>query len=177
MKLDERLAKIDLLLLDVDGVMTDGKIHIDDRGVETKAFDVTDGHGLKMLQRIGVVVGIVTGRESAVVLHRAKELGIEEVRQGAKDKLAVVRDILARRGLAPERVAFMGDDIVDLPVMLQVGLAATVPGAASYVRERAQWIAARPGGAGAVRELCEAIIQAKGRWEEATARYFPPEPF
>lgn len=176
MTLEERLARVDLLLLDVDGVLTDGRVVLDDHGVETKAFDVTDGHGLKMVLRAGLDVGFVTGRSSRVVEHRARELGITEVHQGVKDKVRVVGEILARRGLAPERVAFVGDDIVDLPVLLQVGLAVTVPGAPDYVRERAHWVTARAGGRGAVREVCEALLKARGVWPELTRKYFFPPP-
>lgn len=174
-RLGDRLARVDLLLLDVDGILTDGRIILDDRGLETKSFDVTDGHGLKMLQRAGVDVGLVTGRRSLVVENRARELGIREVHQGAKDKLRVVREILRRRGMLPERVAYAGDDVVDVPVLLQVGLAVTVPEAPDYVRERVHWVTSRPGGRGAVREICEAILQAKGLWEATTRRYFHPE--
>jgi 3-deoxy-D-manno-octulosonate 8-phosphate phosphatase (KDO 8-P phosphatase) len=176
MTLEERLARVELLLLDVDGVLTDGRIVLDDRGVETKAFDVTDGHGLKMLLRAGVDAGLVTGRRSRVVEHRARELGIREVHQGVKDKARVVSEILRRRGLTPERVGYVGDDIVDLPVLLQVGLAVTVPGAPEYLRERAHWVTQRPGGRGAAREVCEALLRAKGLWDEATRKYFSPEP-
>ncbi len=176
MTLEERLARVELLLLDVDGVLTDGRVVIDDRGVETKAFDVTDGHGLKLLQRAGVEVGLVTGRRSRVVEHRARELGIREVHQGVRDKLPVVREILGRRGLGPERLAYVGDDVVDLPVLLQAGLAVSVPGAPAYVRERVHWVTGRPGGRGAVREVCEAVLRARGSWGEVTAKYFSPEP-
>lgn len=176
MNLEERLARVELLLLDVDGVLTDGRVVIDDRGVETKAFDVTDGHGLKLLQRAGVAVGLVTGRRSRVVEHRARELGILEVHQGVKEKLPVVRAILARRSLAPDRLGYVGDDVVDLPVLLQAGLAVAVPDAPSYVRERVHWVTGRAGGRGAVREVCEAILRARGAWEGVTAKYFSPEP-
>lgn len=176
MTLEQRLARVELLLLDVDGVLTDGRVVLDDNGVESKAFDVRDGHGLKLLQRGGVSVGLVTGRRSRVVELRAAELGIDEVHQGVKDKLAVVRQVLVRRSLAPERVAFMGDDVVDLPVMLQVGAALTVADAPGYVRERAHWVTEAAGGRGAVREVCEALLKARGCWAELTARYFAPEP-
>ena len=176
MTLEQRLARVELLLLDVDGVLTDGRVVLDDNGVESKFFDVRDGHGLKMLQRAGVGVGLVTGRRSRVVELRARELGIDEVHQGVKDKLAVVRRVLSRRELSPERVAYVGDDVVDLPVMLQVGLAITVADAPGYVQERAHWVTAAGGGRGAVREVCEALLHARGCWEELTARYFSPEP-
>lgn len=175
MTLEERLARVDLLLLDVDGVLTDGRVVLDDNGVESKAFDVRDGHGLKLLQRAGVGVGLVTGRRSRVVELRAAELGIDEVHQGVKDKLRVVRQILTRREVAPGQVAYVGDDVVDLPVMLQVGVAVTVADAPSYMRERAHWVTAADGGRGAVREVCEALLRARGCWEELTARYFSPD--
>lgn len=176
MTLEQRMARVELLLLDVDGVLTDGRVVLDDRGVETKAFDVTDGHGLKLLQRAGVAVGFVTGRRSRVVEHRARELGVTEVHQRVRNKLEVVREILFRRGLRPEQVAYMGDDLVDLPVMTQVGLGITVADAPEYVRERAHWVTERPGGRGAVREACEAILRARGVWEHVTRKYFRPEP-
>lgn len=176
MTLEERLSRVEFLLLDVDGVLTDGRIVLDDHGVETKSFDVTDGHGLKMLLRAGIETGLVTGRTSRVVEHRAFELGIREVHQGVKDKARVVSEILRRRELSPEKVGFVGDDIVDLPVLLQVGLAVSVPDAPPYVRERSHWVTTRPGGRGAVREICEAILRAKGLWEAATRRYFSPSP-
>jgi 3-deoxy-D-manno-octulosonate 8-phosphate phosphatase (KDO 8-P phosphatase) len=176
MTMEERLRRVELLLLDVDGVLTDGRIHIDNSGVETKTFDVTDGHGLKMLQRGGVEVGIVTGRSSEVVQHRVRELGIAEVHQGAKDKLSVVREILARKGLTPDQVAYVGDDVIDLPVLLQVGLAVSVPSASDDVLSRVHWVTRREGGRGAVREVCDAILKAKGLWDEMTRKYFEPEP-
>ncbi|MHB8763464.1 MAG: KdsC family phosphatase [Deferrisomatales bacterium] len=174
MTLAARLARVELLLLDVDGVLTDGRIVLDDRGVETKAFDVRDGHGLKLLGRAGVAVGLVTGRRSRVVEHRARELGITEVHQGVRDKLAVVRHILERRGLAAEAVAYVGDDVVDLPVLLRVGVAVTVADAPEYVRERVHWVTGRPGGRGAVREVCEGLLRARGDWERVTRAYFEP---
>jgi 3-deoxy-D-manno-octulosonate 8-phosphate phosphatase (KDO 8-P phosphatase) len=174
MTLEARMARVELLLLDVDGVLTDGRILIDDRGVETKAFDATDGHGLKLLQRAGVDVGFVTGRTSRVVDHRARELGITEVHQGVKDKMPVVRQLLDRRRLGFDRVGYVGDDVVDLPVLMQVGLAVTVADAPAYVRERVHWVTEKPGGHGAVREVCEAILRARGAWETVTRRYFSP---
>jgi len=124
--MNAELAKIKLLLLDVDGVMTDGRIIYDNDGGETKAFDVKDGHGLKLVQRAGIQVGIITGRQSAIVTRRAAELGIELVYQGVKDKRLPFNEILEKLSLTPEEVAYVGDDIVDLPVMRQVGFAATI---------------------------------------------------
>jgi 3-deoxy-D-manno-octulosonate 8-phosphate phosphatase (KDO 8-P phosphatase) len=167
-----RLAKIRLLLLDVDGVMTDGRIIFDDHGGETKAFDVKDGHGLKLLQRAGMRIGIITGRQSPVVERRAAELGIELVYQGAKDKLVPFRDILQRTGLDPEAVAYVGDDIVDLPILRRVGFAATVADAHEEVKPHVHYVSQRPGGHGAVREICDLLLKETGRWESVTARYF-----
>ena len=124
-------ATIKLLLLDVDGVMTDGRITYDNNGGELKSFDVKDGHGLKLLQRAGIEIGIITGRQSAVVARRAAELGIELVYQGVKDKLVPFHEILEKLRISPEEVAYVGDDVVDLPVMRRVGFAVTVADAVS----------------------------------------------
>lgn len=164
-------ARIKLLLLDVDGVMTDGRIFLDNNGVETKAFHVRDGHGLKLLQRAGIQVGIITGRESEVVRHRARELGIELVFQGVKNKLEVYEDIVARLGLAHEEIAYMGDDLIDLPVLRRVGLAATVGDACEDIKPFVHYISRCKGGCGAVRELCDHILKQSGRWSGVTARY------
>jgi len=167
-----RLAKIRLLLLDVDGVMTDGRIIYDDRGGETKAFDVRDGHGLKLLQRAGIRVGIITGRQSPVVDRRASELGIELVYQGAKDKLLPFREILAKTGLTADAVAYVGDDLPDLPVLRRVGFAATVADGMTELKPHVHYITRAPGGRGAVREICDLLLQAGGHWESLTDRYF-----
>ncbi len=171
MTVAERLARVQWLLLDVDGVLTDGTIVLDDQGGETKAFHVRDGSGIKLLQAAGVGVGLVTGRRSRVVEYRAQELGIAEVHQGVKDKLAVFREFLARRELLPEAVAYVGDDVVDLPVLLTAGLAVTVADAPACVRERVHWVTERPGGRGAVREVAEAILGARGAWERLLGPY------
>lgn len=166
------LAKIKLLLLDVDGVMTDGRITYDNVGGETKSFDVKDGHGLKLLQRAGIKIGIITGRQSAVVARRAEELGIELVYQGAKDKLVPFNEILKKLALSPEEVAYVGDDVVDLPVMRRVGFAATVADAVEEVKPFAALVTARKGGRGAVREICDFLLKNSGRWAAVTDRYF-----
>lgn len=167
-----RLAGIRLLLLDVDGVMTDGRIIYDDRGGETKAFDVKDGHGIKLLQRAGIRVGIITGRQSPVVDRRAAELGIDLVYQGAKDKLVPFREVLHKTGLDCAAVAYVGDDLVDLPILRQVGFAATVADAHDEVRPHVHYVTTRPGGHGAVREICDLLLKETGRWATVTARYF-----
>ena len=166
------LAKIKLLLLDVDGVMTDGRIIYDSDGGETKAFDVKDGHGLKLLQRAGIRVGIITGRQSAIVARRAAELGIEIVYQGIKDKSVPFNEIMQTLALAPEEIAYVGDDIVDLPVMRKVGFSVTVADAVDDVKPFADMVTKRSGGRGAVREVCDFILKESGRWPAVTRHYF-----
>ncbi len=167
-----RAARIKLLVLDIDGVLTDGRVVYDSRGGETKFFDVTDGHGLKLLQRAGVEVALISGRESEVNRRRAAELGISEVVEDAKIKLPVLEEMLRRKGLEPGEVAFMGDDLIDLPPMRAVGLALAPAGARPEAKAAAHWVSARAGGRGAVREACELILRASGKWQEVTARYF-----
>ena len=166
------LNKIKLLLLDVDGVMTDGRIIYFNDGGEAKAFDVKDGHGLKLIQRAGIRVGIITGRQSEVVARRAAELGIEIVYQGAKDKLKPFLEIIKELGLEPFEVAYVGDDVVDLPVMRQVGFSATVADAVDDIKPYVDLVTSRPGGRGAVREVCDLLLKQSGRWSSVTSRYF-----
>ncbi len=173
--MDAKLAKIKLLLLDVDGVLTDGRIIYDSQGNELKAFDVKDGHGLKMVQRAGIRIGIITGRSSEVVRRRAEELGIDILYQGALRKLDPYREILQQNGLTDEQVAYVGDDIIDLPILQRVGFSATVADAVPDVRSRVDYVASRNGGRGAVREICDRLLRASGAWDELTARYFHPE--
>lgn len=170
--MNERLKKIRLLLLDVDGVMTDGRIIFDANGVETKFFNVKDGHGIKMIQRAGIEVGIISGRSSQVVANRAAELGIVRVCQGALDKLAPYSDILAATGFDDSQVAFMGDDIIDVPVMRRVGFAAAPADAVVDIFPYAHFVAKNRGGWGAVREVCDLILKGQGNWDSATSRYF-----
>lgn len=169
--MSERLTCIKLLILDVDGVMTDGRIVYDANGIETKFFNVKDGHGIKMLQRAGIHVAIISGRKSPVVDVRARELGIEIVYQGALDKLSPFEEILASTGLDASQVAFMGDDIIDLPILRRVGFAAAPCDAVDEVLEAVHFTSRNRGGWGAVRELCDLILKGMGRWEEITARY------
>lgn len=166
------IENIKLLLLDVDGVLTDGRIIYDNNGVESKAFHVRDGHGLKMLQRSGIKVGIITGRESKVVAHRAQELGIEIVYQGAKNKMIPYEEILAKTGLNDSQVAYAGDDLVDLPILRRVGCAFTVADAVSDIKPYVNYITTLPGGCGAVREICDLLLRQSGQWDEITSRYF-----
>jgi 3-deoxy-D-manno-octulosonate 8-phosphate phosphatase (KDO 8-P phosphatase) len=163
---DQRLKikakKIKLLLLDVDGVMTDGRIILDNRGNETKAFHVRDGHGIKLLQKEGVLVGIITGRKSEVVNIRARELGIMDVHQGIKDKLTAYDAVVAKHGLSDEEVAYIGDDEVDVAIFKRVGLAAAVADADPSVRPHVQLVTRAHGGRGAVREVINFILKSRG---------------
>lgn len=170
--MDAKMAKIKLLLLDVDGVLTDGRIIYDNQGNELKAFDVKDGHGLKLLQRAGIKVGIITGRQSEVVVKRAAELGINILYQKALNKLDPYREILAEQGLVDEQVAYVGDDVVDLPILRRVGFSATVADAVPEVLPLVDYVTSRPGGRGAVREVCDLLLRASGQWDSLTRRYF-----
>lgn len=170
--MDERIRKIRLLLLDVDGVMTDGRIIFDSNGIESKFFNVKDGHGIKMVQRAGIEVGIISGRGSVVVSNRAAELGISLVYQKALDKLSPYLEILERTGLADDQVAFMGDDVIDIPVLRRVGFAAAPADAVDDVFPHVHFTARNRGGWGAVREVCDLLLRKQGTWDEITARYF-----
>jgi 3-deoxy-D-manno-octulosonate 8-phosphate phosphatase (KDO 8-P phosphatase) len=167
-----KAARVRLFLVDVDGVLTDGGILFDGNGVETKRFHVRDGHGIKMMQRAGIEVGIITGRTSAVVRIRAEELGISRVRQGAHDKVAAWREMLKDTGLSPEESAYVGDDIVDVPLLRRVGFAATVADAEEYVLTEADFVSSRRGGEGAVREIIEFVLKSRGAWDKITEKYF-----
>lgn len=166
-----RAREIRVLIFDVDGVLTDGSLFYGDDGQEYKAFNSRDGHGIKMLRDSGVEAAILTGRTSKVVMHRARNLGISRIVQGSHDKLASFEAMLAEFGLKPEQTAFMGDDLVDLPVLRRCGLACTVPDAPEEVKARAHYVARAGAGRGAAREVCELIMRAQGAWEAQLARY------
>jgi 3-deoxy-D-manno-octulosonate 8-phosphate phosphatase (KDO 8-P phosphatase) len=168
----ERLEKIKLLLLDVDGVLTDGRIIYDNQGNESKAFDVKDGHGLKLVQRAGIRVGIITGRQSKVVARRAEELGIDLVFQNVKEKMVPFRQLLSDLQLTADEVAYVGDDVVDLPVLREVGFSATVADAIEDLKPFVHLVTERPGGRGAVREICDYLLKESGRWDAISDRYF-----
>ncbi|HQQ62608.1 MAG TPA: HAD-IIIA family hydrolase [Pseudomonadales bacterium] len=160
----ETLAQpIKLLLLDVDGVMTDGRITYNDAGQELKSFDIHDGLGIKLLQRSGVQVGIVTGRSSAMVARRASELGIDILLQGREDKWVAVQSIQQQLGLLSSEIAYMGDDLPDLSAIRHVGLGVAPANAVALVRSHAKLVTRAAGGAGAVREACEFILAAQGK--------------
>lgn len=169
--MNEKLADIRLLLIDVDGVMTDGGIIYDINGVETKVFNVKDGHGIKMLQRYGIEVGIITGRTSPVVDIRAKELGIRLVYQGALNKLESYLDVKQKTGFIDSQIAYMGDDVIDVPVMRRVIFAAAPADALAETRNVAHYVTSCAGGRGAVREVCDLILKGRGLWNEVMARY------
>lgn len=160
-----------MILSDVDGVMTDGRIVIDNSGVETKSFHVRDGLGIKLWQQAGFLFGILTSRNSRIVKIRATELGVSIVRQGFEEKLDAAREIFASQDVQPSEVCYIGDDLPDLPVMLEVGLSVAVADAVAEVRSAANWTLDTPGGQGAVRELTERLLKAKGRWEDCLPRH------
>ena len=166
-----RARGVKLAVFDVDGVLTDGRLFLSGTGEEIKAFHTLDGHGLKMLKATGVVLAIITGRSSVSVELRARNLGIEHLYQGVEDKLEAFRQLLAQLGLAPEAAACMGDDVVDLPMMIRAGLAVAVPAAPVLVRQRAHYVTTAEGGLGAVRECCELIMRAQGTLDAQLARY------
>jgi len=158
-----KAKKIKMLLLDVDGVLTDGRIILDNQGNELKAFHVRDGHGIKLAQRAGIVIGIITGRKAEVVNVRARELGITEVHQGALDKIRVYEAVLERYGLHDAEVSFIGDDIVDAAILKRVGLAVTVADCDPAVRLFAHLVTRAEGGRGAVRETITLILESQGK--------------
>ena len=171
-RVSSRARKISFLLLDVDGVLTDGQLLYDGEGEAMKSFSVHDGTAIKWLQRAGVEVGLLTGRESKPLFARAHELGIKEIMTNAKYKLPVFTAFLSRTGRDPETIAYMGDDLLDLPVLRRAGLALAPADAAPEVRAAAHFVASSPGGRGAVREACELILKAIGKWDEITRPYF-----
>jgi 3-deoxy-D-manno-octulosonate 8-phosphate phosphatase (KDO 8-P phosphatase) len=167
----EKAKKLKLLILDVDGVLTDGKLFFDNEGNEYKAFHARDGHGIKLLRQTGVDVAVISGRKSNSVALRMKNLGIEHVYQGHEDKIAAFNEIIEKMGILPEQAAHVGDDLLDLPVMIRVGLAIAVNDANFAVKQRADWCTTLSGGCGAVREVCDLIMQAQGRFDEVVNAY------
>jgi 3-deoxy-D-manno-octulosonate 8-phosphate phosphatase (KDO 8-P phosphatase) len=167
----KKLKHIQLLLLDVDGVLTDGSIIYDDDGRETKTFNSKDGFGIKLAMRAGIKVGIVTGRSSQALHHRCNNLGIKLLFDGVEDKAGMLAEIVSQSGVNAEHTAFMGDDLPDLPLMKLTGLSIAVADAHEIVRQSADWTTRAPGGRGAVREVCEALLKSRGVWDEIVARY------
>jgi 3-deoxy-D-manno-octulosonate 8-phosphate phosphatase (KDO 8-P phosphatase) len=167
----KKAAKIRLLLLDVDGVLTDGGIMIDDRGVESKRFDVRDGQGITLLIHAGIQVGLLTGRYSNVVRRRAKELGVTIVYQNVQNKTEIYERIRRKIGLKDEQIAYVGDDIMDLPVLRKAGLAITVRDGWPGLRVEVDYVTQTKGGRGAVREISELLLKEQGLWNHLTRRY------
>lgn len=162
---------VQLLALDVDGVLSDGRVTYASDGSELKSFNIKDGLGIKLLQRCGVQVAIITGRRSEMVARRARELGIVELMEGRDDKLSALQELCARLGLTLAECAYMGDDLPDLGAIRAAGLGLTVADAVTDVRAVADWCSVAPGGAGAVREAAEWLLQARGQWDNLLAEF------
>lgn len=171
MKLDQRMQPIQLILSDVDGVLTDGGIEFDNQGIETKKFHVRDGLGIKLWQRTGHRFGVITARSSHIVKLRMAELGVEIIRQGSDNKLPIGLEIIEELNISCAEVCYIGDDLADLRLMQQVGLAATVADAAAEVRAAAHITTRAAGGQGAIRELVETILKSQDRWNEIVKSY------
>lgn len=169
--LKSRISNIRLLVLDVDGILTDGRLYFGPDGTELKVFNTLDGHGLKTLRRSGVEVAIITGRSSEQTARRAAALGIRHLIQGREDKFVALQELLSQLPIALEQIAMMGDDWPDLAVMSRVGLALTVPNAHIEVRNRADWQSTSKGGEGAVREACDLIMMTQGTYDSSLAKY------
>jgi YrbI family 3-deoxy-D-manno-octulosonate 8-phosphate phosphatase len=165
------LASIELILSDVDGVLTDGGLYFDNEGIESKKFHIRDGLGIKLWQRAGCRFGILTARTSQIVRLRAAELGVDLVRQGFENKLPAAQEVIRQLRLSPEQVCYVGDDLTDLPVLSYVGLGVAVSDASPDVLQRADLVTTHGGGQGAIRELIEMLLRAKGRWEDLIEKY------
>jgi 3-deoxy-D-manno-octulosonate 8-phosphate phosphatase (KDO 8-P phosphatase) len=166
-----RLKKIKLLLLDVDGVMTDGRIAVDEKGNRVKVFCVFDGSGIRYLLRAGLDCAIITAHDFRGIDAIARELGVTSVFKNEKQKLPVYLKLLQKKKLADDEICFMGDDLVDIPVLRRVGFAVTVPGAPGEVKECVHFVTKKPGGGGAIREVVEKILKAQNLWEKILSRY------
>ena len=170
-EIERRAARVRLLLMDCDGVLTDGRIRLLDNGDEEKSFHTRDGHGLVLLHRAGLHSGVISGRTSSAVERRARDLGMRYVRQGTWDKIKDFEELLAEAGMDERQVAFIGDDVTDIPLMQRSELAVAVADAAPETRAAAHYTTQLPGGFGAVREVCELILKAQGRWSELMQKY------
>lgn len=170
----QRATRMRLLLLDVDGVLTDGSLYFGPKDELFKVFHVRDGHGIKMAQRAGVEVAFLSGRRSDSAFSRAKELGVTRFFEGLRDKVPVLEELCRMLDLSPEQVAAVGDELVDLPLFYRVGLAVAVADAVPEVKAAAHWVTTNPGGRGAVREVTDLLVKATGAWEELMAVWLPP---
>lgn len=164
-KAPDSAKHIKLVIFDVDGVLTDGTLFYDNQGDEYKAFNAKDGHGLRMLEKAGIAVAIITGRQSELVNHRAANLNLSPhmIYQGYSDKRLAFKDLLEKTGLSATQIAYVGDDVIDLPVMTKVGLPIAVQDAHWFVLKHADWVSQQRGGQGAVREICEMLLEAQGK--------------
>lgn len=171
MKLEQRCEAIELILSDVDGVLTNGGIYFDNQGIESKQFHIRDGLGIRLWQRAGYKFGLVTGRSSHIVKMRAVELGVEIVRQTAEDKLPAALEVLAELGLSPQHTCYIGDDLPDLPAIRAMGLGVAVADACPELRAAAHFVTTQRGGAGAVRETIELILKSQRRWDDLIQKY------
>lgn len=173
--IQRRAARVELVLFDVDGVLTDGKILLHADGTESKLFDIKDGTGIVWAQRSGLRVGLLSARTSASTAQRAAQLGITLVHQGVGSKLETYEQMIAEVGVSDDRVAYMGDDLLDLPVLSRVGFAAAPADAVADVRGRVHWVSAARGGDGAARDLIEVLLRAQGKWDALLASYLLTE--
>ena len=167
----DKAKEIKLVIFDVDGVLTDGSLFLGDDGEEYKAFNSRDGHGMKMLQSTGIQIGIITGRTSDVVRHRMQSLGVQHVYQGKLDKRPAFEELCQLTGISPEQVAYVGDDVVDLPILVRAGLAIGVQDAHPLVKQHSHWLTPSNGGRGAARDVCELILHAQGKLEDMMNKY------
>ncbi len=163
--ISEKARQVRLVILDVDGVLTDGGLSFDNRGEEYKTFNSLDGHGVRLLLDCGIEVAVITGRESGIVNHRMRDLGVQHIYQGSRDKLPAFERLLADTGLAPAQIAYVGDDLPDLPVMRRVGFAIAVQNAHTFVKQHCDWVTTALGGHGAVREVSDFLLHAQGLLE------------
>jgi 3-deoxy-D-manno-octulosonate 8-phosphate phosphatase (KDO 8-P phosphatase) len=168
----QRAERVKLMIFDVDGVLTDGSLTYDANGEITKTFFVLDGLGIQLLQKTGVQTAIISARQSPIVVTRARDLGINHVYQGIHDKRVAFARLLEETGVSVEQCGYIGDDVIDLPLLLKVGFAATVPSGHPEVQHRAHYVTRAPGGRGAVREVCDMVMRAQGTYEQALAPYF-----
>ncbi len=167
----KKAATIQLVIFDIDGVLTDGSLFLGDDGQQYKAFNSKDGHGLKMLQQSGTPVAIITAKQSNVVKIRMDELGVKHVYQGQIHKVDALEKIMDDLSVKPEHIAYVGDDVIDLPVMVRVGLPIAVADAHNFVKRHALWVTTHKGGRGAAREVCEAILQGQGKLDDLLQSY------
>ena len=171
MNIKDLAKQIELIIFDIDGVLTTGALYFDNNGEEFKAFNSQDGHGIRMLLECGLQAAVITGRQSELVKHRMNDLGLNIIYQGYRDKRPAFKKLLEETGLTPDKIAYMGDDVVDLPVMTQVGLAIAVGDAHDFVKKHADMVTQTPGGLGAGREAIEFILDAKGLLEDKLNSY------